>query len=307
MSKKDVNQNAEQSAAKAVDASKYRYIYARKSVERRVHRRKLATVFLVFVLVAMLLTGTVYAVLAFVDNNDFRITVDRGRGVLALSSDSSFAKPTTQLTTRGPSQMLDTTYSLLPFLQFRTQDGSYAENTEYYASSFYLTNLGDETCEYREIITIMDTFNKLEECVRVLVVREVLEQDEEGNFHQASLDEDFSKMEWTCYAKAKEDGSAEQVAYDVARDGGILRTVTDPNFNAVDKTSPWMCTNFVQSESGVVTDPTCYTIAPKSRIRYTLAIWIEGTDPDTVDARIGGQLTMRFGFSTTSTEEQTIS
>ena len=305
MAKKDANQTANQTPATA-DAGKYRYIYVRKSVERRVHRRKLATVFLVFILIAMLLTGTVYAVLAFVDNNDFRITVERGRGVLALSEDASFGKSTSQLTTRGPSEMLDTTYSLLPFLQFRTQDGSYSENADYYASSFYLTNLGDHPCEYRELLTIMDTYNSLEDCVRVLVVREVLEQDEEGNYHQASLDEDFSKMEWTCYAKAKKDGTPEQVAYDIGRDGGSLGVVTNPNFYAEDKVNPWLSTNFVESSSGVVTDPIYYELAPHARVRYTLVIWIEGTDPDTVDARVGGKLTMRFGFSTLSTEQQTI-
>ena len=307
MSKKDVDQTTDQAAARAAVSDKYRYIYVRKSVERRVHRRKLATIVLVFVLVAMLLTGTVYAVLAFVENNDFRITIDRGSGVLSLSSDKSFSRPTTQLTTRGPSEMLDTTYSFLPFLQFRTQDGSYSEISNYYASSFYLTNLGDKVCEYRELLTITDTFNKLEDCIRVLVIREVLEMDEDGNYHQLSLDEDFTHMQWTCYAKGKEDGSAEQVAYDIGRDGGSLIKVTDPNPDAEDKTSPWMCTNFVMSETGVVTDPIYYSLAPHGRVRYTLAIWIEGTDPDTVDARIGGELTMRFGFSTVSTEEQTIS
>ena len=302
MAKKDSTPNA----ATTADAGKYRYIYVRKSVERRVHRRKLATVFLVFVLIALLLTGTVYAVLAFVDNNDFRITVDRGRGVLALSEESTFARTTTQLTTRGPSEMMDMSYSFLPFYQFRTQDGSYTNLDSFYASSFYLTNLGDQPCEYRELITITDTYNKLEDCVRVLVIREVLQVDEEGNFVQASLNDDFSHMEWACYAKAKEDGSAEQVAYENGRDGGTLRTITDPNYNAEDKTSPWMCTNFIESGTGVVTDPEYCMLDPHGRVRYTLAIWIEGTDPDTVDARIGGKLTMRFGFSTLSEEEQTI-
>ena len=101
MAKKDQTPSNQPEAASA-NASKYRYIYVRKSVERRVHRRKLATVFLVFILVAMLMAGTVYAVLAFVDNNDFRITVDKGRGILSLSKDASFSNPTTQLTTRGP-------------------------------------------------------------------------------------------------------------------------------------------------------------------------------------------------------------
>ena len=68
-----------------------------------------------------------------------------------------------------------------------------------------------------------------------------------------------------------------------------------------------MCTNLISSETGVVTDPVYYQLPPHSRVRYVLAIWIEGTDPDTVDARVGGQLTMRFGFSTLSAEEQTIS
>lgn len=302
MAKKDSTSNA----ATTADAGKYRYIYVRKSVERRVHRRKLATVFLVFVLIALLLTGTVYAVLAFVDNNDFRITVDKGRGVLALSEHSSFAKSTTQLTTRGPSTMYDITYTDLNLRQFRMQDGSYSEYGDFYASSFYLTNLGDNACDYREIITVTDTYNKLEDCIRILLIREELYLDEEGNYVQASLNDDFSRMRYTCYGKAREDGSAEQVAYDNARDGGILKVVTDPNPDAEDKTSPWLCTNFVLSETGAITSPIYYTLEPQTRVRYTIVVWIEGTDPDTVDERVGSKLTMRFGFSTLSQEEQTI-
>lgn len=307
MAKKDVNQSADQTATKAADASKYRYIYARKTVERRVHRRKLATVFLVFVLIAMLLTGMVYAVLAFVDNNDFRITIERGRGVLALSEEASFAKSTTQLTTSGPSEMYDNTFNDLPFGLLRTQDGSITQFSSYYASSFYLTNLGNDIAEYRELIMINNTINRLEECIRVLIIREPLAVDEEGNYVQRSLNEDFSTMHYTCYAKAKEDGSAEQVAYQNARDGGLLKLVTDPNPDAEDKTSPWMCTNFVENSNGDVTSPVYYTLGPKERVRYSLIVWIEGTDPDTIDERVGGQLSIRFGFSTLSLEEQTIS
>lgn len=303
MAKKDSTSNA----ATTADAGKYRYIYVRKSVERRVHRRKLATVFLVFVLIALLLTGTVYAVLAFVDNNDFRITIERGRGVLALSEEATFTRTTTQLTTRGPSEMYDCTYADLPFGELRTQDGSITTFAYYYASSFYLTNLGNDICEYRELIMINDTLNKLEDCIRVLVIREPLVMDEEGNYVQRSLNEDLSAMEYTCYAKAKEDGSAEQVAYQNARDGGTLRLITNPNANAEDKTSPWMCTNFVENGGSTeVTNPVYYSLAGKERVRYSLLVWIEGTDPDTVDARIGGMLSIRFGFSTLSEEEQTI-
>lgn len=302
MAKKDSTSNA----ATTADAGKYRYIYVRKSVERRVHRRKLATVFLVFVLIALLLTGTVYAVLAFVDNNDFRITIDRGRGVLALSENSSFVNKTSQLTTRGPTKMLDMTYTELPFYEFRTKDGSYSMDEYYYASSFYLTNLGNEDCTYRELLFLTNTMKQLEDCVRVLIISEVLDMDEEGNYVQRSLSEDFSAMEWICYAKAKADGSAEQVAYQNARDGGTLRLVTDPNSNAEDNTSPWMCTNFVDGDNSIVSTPLYKTIGPKARVRYTIAIWFEGTDPETVDSRIGGQITIRFGFSTLSQEEQTI-
>lgn len=286
---------------------KYRYIYARKSVERRVHRRKMATVFLVFILVAMLMAGTVYAVLSFVDSNNFRITIERGRGVLSLSEDAYFSNHTTQLTTRGPSEMTDNTYYNLPFKELRTTDGSMSSFMDYYASSFYLTNLGNETADYREIIMINDTLLHLEDCIRMLVIREPLDMDEEGNYRQRSLEGDLSYMHWTCYGKARADGSPEQVAYQIGRDGGELRLVTDPNPDAEDKTSPWMCTSFVESKNNEVSEPVYYTLQPKERVRYSLVIWIEGTDPDTVDERIGGMLSIRFGFSTLSQEEQSIS
>lgn len=312
------------------NANKYRYIYARKSVERRIRRRRIALVFLIFVLVASLIAGATYAVLSFVDYNSFRVNITQGHAKLTLSNDEAFSNPTTQLSTGAARKMLDTTYTMLPEMKFRNMDGSYDGDNDFFGSSFYLRNSTDEAVKYNLRILITDVFNNLDECLRVLVIREPLQLNEDGEWELVSRSlvitkdmtleqkaqaqkEAYRYCEYICYGKerssvsdeeklaAQEAGEEldlrERVAYNIDRNGEFMETVSDPNYNAEEGTV-WYCTSFKDASLGTVVDKEYKTLLPYQKVRYTIAIWLEGSDPDTTNDKLGGSLTMNVSFST---------
>ena len=286
----------------AANASKYRYIYARKSVERRIRRRRIAVVLLIFVLVASLIAGAAYAVLSFVDYNSFRVSITKGKAVLTLSNDDSFSNPTSQLSTGSAKSMLDTTYSELPMMRFRNMDGSYAGDYNFFGSSFYLRNTSDNELYYSMRILINDVYNGLDECLRVLVIREPMVQNADGDWELLSVTQnDTSNMEWICYAKERStvgnDGETrERVSYNIDRNGEYMTSTYDPNLGPTSK-EIWYCTNFLDAKLGTVVDKNAQVLQPWQKVRYTVAIWLEGSDPDTTDDKLGGTLTMNVSFA----------
>lgn len=300
----------QQSASKPVagNANQYRYIYTRKSVERRIRRRRVALVLLIFVLVATLLAGATYAVLSFVDYNSFRVTITQGKAVLTLSNDEAFSEPTSQLSTGSAKSMLDTTYNELPHLTLRNTDGSYAGAHNFFGSSFYLRNTSDTQVTYNMRILVTDVYNDLDACIRVLVIREELQLNEDGEWELLSATQnDSSHLEYVCYGKARtvveEDGETrEQVAYPIDRNGQPMADVYDPNPDA-EKNTVWYCTNFTDPKVGAIADRTYHTLQPWQKVRYTVAIWLEGSDPDTTNEKLGGTLTMTVSFNAVDSAE----
>ena len=313
MAKKNKPNNSEEEAVVGSDtapkpssdagnASKYRYIYARKSVERRIRRRRIAIVLLIFVLIASLIAGAAYAVLSFMDFNSFRVSITQGKAVLTLSNDDTFSNPTSQLSTGSAKTMLDTTYSELPMMRFRNMDGSYAGEYNFFGSSFYLRNTSEEDLYYDMRILITDVYNGLDECLRVLVIREPLVQNADGEWELlSSTKNDTSNMEWICYAKQRstpdENGETrERVSYNVDRNGEYMDSTYDPNYGPTSR-EVWYCTNFLDAKLGTVADKNAKKLEPWQKVRYTIAIWLEGSDPDTTDDKLGGTLTMNVSFS----------
>lgn len=301
-----------------VASDKYRYIYSKKSVEQRVNRRKLATALLVFILIALLVAGSAYAIISLIDFNSFRISVDRNSvRVLSLSDDYDFTNPSASLSTRGPETIMDTTYNRLPIYTVLKKDGSIEDNSyNCIANSFYLVNVTDEDQRYREKIVITNAYKGLEHCIRVLVIKQPYTYDAAND---AWIAPDASHMTYTCYAAAKEDGSDEQVAYLLDEQGEdtlplyCLRHYYDEDGNQVGavpyevqgddryQTDPqdiWMCSSFLDFNSGVIADTEYYPISPRQKIRYSIVVWIEGTDAQTVNATMDGKVTMSVQFTT---------
>ena len=163
------------------------YIIKNKRVRRQSRRRTLIIILLLFLLVVSLLAGVTYAIMQFVDDANFRVSVTHtGTAWLSLSKDYDFTNPTSVLDVSAPKNMDNC--SLCNYLDHKLLDiystnGSYSgEGTEKYfiASSFFLKNTGNEAISYREIITLDRAMKGMDQAIRILVIKDIVPPDDES-------------------------------------------------------------------------------------------------------------------------------
>lgn len=264
---------------------KYEYIYKKKSVRNRARRRTVSLVMMVFVLVATLIAGLVYGVLKFIDFNSFRITIDRNyNGYLTLADNYAFENASSVLSTEGLKYMTNTTYSWINVKELLTKEGSLSKN-DYIATAFYLRNQGDEGVYYSENIVLTNSYLELEDTIRILLIKQIEYTNPDGSTY-------WSDPEYKCFAKIAADGISDE--YVAGGDEVIPDYTSDPNYPT--QNIPWKCTSFYDYNAGVVIDTVYYPLLPKQRVRYAMAIWIEGTDPETIDEKLGGRVSYTFQF-----------
>lgn len=290
LNKTDVVESNPSTLSSSIEADlsykkKYEYIYKKKSVRNRARRRTVSLVMMVFVLVATLIAGLVYGVLKFIDFNSFRITIDRNyNGYLTLADNYAFENASSVLSTEGLKYMTNTTYSWINVKELLTKEGSLSKN-DYIATAFYLRNQGDEGVYYSENIVLTNSYLELEDTIRILLIKQIEYTNPDGSTY-------WSDPEYKCFAKIAADGISDE--YVAGGDEVIPEYTSDPNYPT--QNIPWKCTSFYDYNAGVVIDTVYYPLLPKQRVRYAMAIWIEGTDPETIDEKLGGRVSYTFQF-----------
>ena len=82
------------------------YIIKNKRVRRQSRRRTLIIILLLFLLIIALLAGVTYAIMQFMDETNFRVSVSHtGTAWLSLSKDYDFTNPTSVLDVSAPKNM----------------------------------------------------------------------------------------------------------------------------------------------------------------------------------------------------------
>lgn len=285
------------------------YIIKNKRVRRQSRRRTAVIILLVFLLIVALLAGATYAIMQFVDESNFRVTVSQtGTAWLSLSRDYDFTNPTSVLDISAPKNMDNCTlcnYIDHSLLDIYHSDGAYeGEGTEYYfiATSFYLKNTSDLPISYREIITLDRTMKGMEKALRVMIIKDIEPPD----------DNDYGTI--TVYAAPKSDASGRTLTdeagnplcEEVVPPGGSLtaykpRTISDYDgfsFNDEDirEDGVWMTKPFLGN--GYVMNSQLYPLEVGQIIKYTIVIWLEGQDQQCVDDILGGQVKLAVEFAT---------
>ena len=272
------------------------YIIKNKRVRRQSRFRTIIIILLVFLLIVALLAGATYAIMQFVDESNFRVTVSHtGTAWLSLSKDYDFTNPTSVLDVTAPQNMDNCTlcnYLDHKMLDIYNTDGSYTDegSKEYFiATSFYLKNTSNEPISYKEIITLDRTMKGMDKAIRVLVIKDIEPPD----------DEDLGTI--TVYAAAKADGSLEEVV----PPGGTMsayrpKTISDYEgftFNDEDirEDGVWMTKAFLGD--GYVMNSDFYPLQIGEVIKYTIVIWLEGQDEQCVDDILGGQVKLAVEFA----------
>lgn len=273
----------------------YEYILRKKSVRKKATQRTVSLIMTIFVIAALLVCSLVYGVLAFVDFNSFRITIDKNyESYLTLADNYAFNNASSVLSSDGARTMTNITYRWINVQELLHNDGSLSKNN-YIATAFYLKNQGDKGVYYSENIMLTNAYKGLEDTIRILLIKQIETYDDQGNPNPLYDDQGnlLWDTEYKCFGKIASDGVSDE--YVAGGDEIQPDYVTDPN--DPESTDPWMCKSFYDSDSGVVLDEIYYPILPGQTIRYAMVIWIEGTDPDTIDDKIGGKVSYAFQFS----------
>ena len=269
------------------------YIAKRRSVRAKTRRRTATLVVTIFLLAAVLITAAVYAILAFIDFNSFRITVDRSSGQsLSLSQDFEFTKPSSALGIDGPKFMDNVAYESIDIEGIVNGEGE-LNGDNYIANTFYLRNNGLKDCRYVEEVTLSNTYKGLEAAMRLLIVRNVYEE----------VNGEWVPTEnvYTCYAKERTEPLEDGTTQEYVSGGNGDQVVPDPVPHPVNEDEEWLCVNFI-SDSIILHDQQ-FDIQSKQIVRYSIVVWIEGTDLECVDDVLGGKVSLSVKFSSISDEE----
>lgn len=259
-----------------------------KDIRQKMNRRKVSKVVAVFLAIALAISGTAWGVLSIVDANSMRIRIGKGVDGLSLSTEQEFGSPTTTIKMPGPEEMRDITYLGIDVPKtVMGQQGSH--NGEYYIGySFFLKNISPAyACYYRMSMSIRNKTRMLDEAIRVMVVY----TDEAGDYS--------AKV----FAKARADGSPEAIAYDSDQ---LLtqQPISVEQLNRICGDTPLFTSEYTEPFLGKVegddTDyidlrPDLYLHSGRV-VKYTVVIWIEGSDAQCVDESRGGYVSLSLQF-----------
>lgn len=191
---------------------------------------------------------------------------------ISLSEESSFENAKSSIKGDGILRLADTSYKFVKERDFFEVEGS-NNGSDYICYSFYILNSGDETLDYEYIISFPVVTNNLNSAVRVMLL--------------TSNDENVETSR-KVFAKAKEGTTTvpEKIAYEDIGYG------IEEEQDAIVFLSDTLITKEVRT-----------SLEPNQADRYTLVLWLEGTDPECVDDVIDGTLKLEMIFNIISIEE----
>lgn len=266
-----------------------------KDIRLKMHRRKVSKIVAVFLIVALMVSGAAWGVMTLVENNSVRIKIGKGTDGLSLSGDSDFTSPTTSMRMPGPEEMRDISYYNIDVARtVMGQEGSH-NGASYIAYSIYLKNVSTVyACTYSVQMSIMNKIKALDEALRVMIVY----TDEAGDYTA------------TVFARPRADGTPEAVAYD-SDDADTQRPISLDKLNAVCGETPLYHTEFTEPFEGVDPDEGVDYIVRRDNlylscggaVKYTVVIWIEGSDAQCVDVNRGGFVSLNLQFDLQSNDE----
>ena len=318
-SNKNAEKTPEQILQDQIRADK-EYVIKNKRVRRQTRRRAIVIILLIFLLIIALLSGATYAIMRFVDESNFRVTVTQtGTQWLSLSKDKGFSDGgRSVLDVSAPKNMDNVTLcnQLDEMLQdMIATDGTYegrGADTYYIASTFYLTNSGTKDAQYNESITLERALRNMDKAIRIILIKDTdVEYDALGEivaYAAYASDENGNDL-------LDENGLPirEEVVPDVGYKPKETLWYDGLTFDEadLDENGVWYAKPFVGN--GYVHKSEFYPITPGQKIKYTVVIWLEGQDPQCVgdndsliDAErgiLGGQVKLSVEFTTANTVE----
>ena len=255
--------------------------------------RRVATKVIVIVLaVSLVVSGGAWGVISFIEANSMMISINEAKEGLALSNDATFEYPTTKINMKGPNAMDAYTYTWFNTAEILGKDGAH-HGYNYICHSFYLKNVSPtNACSYTLGIRFAKDTKNLSAATRILLI-----ESDEGCVNEV--------YKARCFAKAREDGTAEYISYDEClpnQQGIMLETLNSGNgILDTNMTYPFMEQLF-NEETGE--DLGYYAFRETDRrlshdayVKFTVLIWLEGTDLQCVNSVVGGKCSIQLEFT----------
>ena len=265
--------------------SKQDEIIKNQKIRAASKRRTATTVIIIFLLCALLLTGATWGTITFIDANSMRIVVDKSNvGEISISKTADFSSPTTMLKMDGPEEMSNITYDWILKDEVLGKEGDH-HGDNYIAYSFFLKNVSDSDILFKSSIVLNYVSKDIERTVRIVVV-----EDEEKA---------------TCYAVTRSDGSPEYIAYDT--DEKATQKPLPLGNSRLDEllgtnvTTPFVTDEPVDSNVKVFESADVFLAVDEVK-KYTVLIWIEGSDSDCMDDVIGAKVNFEYSFRVTQVD-----
>lgn len=240
-------------------------LLVRQAREIRMYRMLRKLVPSIMATIAVLVTLVYVISVMYTRFGSFTITINKYHSLkygLSLSETANFVKPTSLLDCRASEAITNIDGAILDDIpDLGALDGN-DSGENYLCYSFYCRNTGEEEISYEYAINIANMTMDIEKAIRIRLIRTVMPTDGENDVMKAD------------YARASS----------VGEDGTV---VPEPNTVAF------------QSKNTIMTE-TLHDFAPGDTVRYTVVIWLEGNDPDCIDAIIGGSMKVDMKFSVTA-------
>ncbi len=276
----------------ALSAKEQTNIIVSKAMQAASARRTATKVIVIVLVSALILSGGAWGVISFIEANSMMVSINDTKEGLTLSATEDFAEKTMRINMKGPDKMDAITY---PWLNFKddvlSKEGSH-HGMNYICYSFYLKNVSPTSpCLYTFSVRFTKDTKNISSAVRIMII----ESDEncENEVVRARV-----------FAKAKSDGTAECIAYDECEPGQVglnLLQLNEYQLLDTNMTYPFI-EEVIDEETGE--DLGYFALREKGNrlshdayIKYTVVIWLEGTDLQCVNNIVGGRCSIQFEFA----------
>lgn len=265
--------------------SKQDEIIKNQKIRAASRRRTATTVIIIFLLCALLLTGATWGTIAFIDANSMRIVVDKSNvGDISISKTADFSSPATVLKMNGPEEISNITFDWINKDELFGKEGDH-HGDNYIAYSFFLKNVSDSDILFKSSIVLNYVSKDIERAVRIVII-----EDEEKA---------------ACYAVPRSDGTPEYIAYDTdVKETQQPLPLGESKLDALLGTN--VTTPFASDEpknNNITVFESADTFLAVDEVKkYTVLIWLEGSDSDCMDAIIGAKVNFEYNFRVTQVD-----
>lgn len=173
----------------------------------------------------------------------------------------------------------------------------------YVAYTFYVRNEGKETISYEYDLSVGDSSKGVEEAAWIMLFKNGKQQIYAKERGDKTPERQYAYIKYPIMEQADE--AVNHYAALSGEDRGYLTNADIERLGILDidglyelRANPFLSDSLITR--GIVTD-----MEPKEYDRYTVVIWLEGEDPDCVDAIKGGFIELRMRFSIIDVEEET--